>query len=310
MLARTFYPKAPVPDRRSRLLVLLRAPAKLNLTLEVLDRLDDGYHRIRSVMVPIALWDEIAVEGTADAGAFIARPGELGNESNLVVRAMDVGGVDRAHLRVTLNKGIPMGAGLGGGSSDAAAILLAVRDGRLAGGAAQPWPAVARSLGSDVPFFLAGGPALVEATGERVTPAGSAPPWWALVAMPHESIATAEAYELLDQARRSAPRVRGSRLESRSIRALEALQRADFAALTSLLGNDFQEPICAAHPAIAEAALALESAAGRPAILTGSGAALFVLFEQENAARAAAARLAGVYGETFVAALTDDGSWR
>lgn len=290
--------------------MLLRAPAKLNLTLEVLDRLDDGYHRIRSVMTPIALWDEISVESAADAGTFDSRPATLNNESNLVVRAMDAAGVDRAHLRVELRKGIPMGAGLGGGSSDAAAILLAVREGRLAGHTAEPWPVVARRLGSDVPFFLAGGPALVEATGERVTPAGSAPPWWALVVMPRENVATAQAYHLLDQARRQTPRARGSRLESRSIRALESLQRADFAALSGLLGNDFQEPICAAYPAIAAAALALESAAGQPAILTGSGAALFTLFEQEDAARTAAARIMGDREDVFVAALIDDGSWR
>ncbi|TAM56494.1 4-(cytidine 5'-diphospho)-2-C-methyl-D-erythritol kinase [bacterium] len=310
VLSSVLYPKAPVPDRRTGLLVLLRAPAKLNLTLEVLDRLDDGYHRIRSVMSPIAIFDEIAVEGTAGAGGFDAVPANLNNASNLVVRAMRAAGVDGSALQVTLRKGIPVGAGLGGGSSDAAAVLAAVRDGRLAGAAPASWTQTARTLGSDVPFFLAGGPALVEATGERVTPAGSAPPWWALLAMPPQNVATAGAYELLDRARLQRPRKRGSRLESRSIRALEALQRADFAALAGLLDNDFQEAICAEYPAVAAAARALQAASGRPATLTGSGAALFTLFESWPEAQAAAARFDRSFGEVCVAQLTDDGSWR
>jgi len=303
-------PQAPFRSRRTRPLVLLRAPAKLNLTLEVLDRRQDGYHRIRSLMVPVALWDEIVVEPSGDPGTFACEPSELGGEGNLVMRALDAAGIDRSRLHVSLRKGIPVGAGLGGGSSDAAAILAAARDGALAARASDPWPQVARRLGSDVPFFLAGGPALVEGTGERVTPAGAAPPWWALVVMPPVLVATGDAYRLLDEARERVPRERGTRMTSPSLRALEALQRRAFDELCALLVNDFQEPICAAYPAVAQAARALESAASRRAVLTGSGAALFALFEDEAGAREAAARLDARCGALFVAPLTDDGSWR
>jgi len=290
--------------------VLLRAPAKLNLTLEVLDRLDDGYHRVRSVMAPIGLWDELEIEPADGGGGFLCDPADLGGPSNLAVRALKAAGIDPSALHVRLRKGIPVGAGLGGGSSDAAAILAAARDGRLPARAPRPWPEIARALGSDVPFFLAGGPALVEGTGERVTPAGAAPPWWAVVAMPDATVATAQAYRLLDAAREGRPRERRSRLESRSIRALEALQRRDFASLLELLENDFQGPVSRAFPAIAQARLALESAAGRRAVLTGSGAAVYALFEDEAGARSAAERWDPRQGRIHVAPFVDDGSWR
>ncbi|MDE2572666.1 MAG: 4-(cytidine 5'-diphospho)-2-C-methyl-D-erythritol kinase [bacterium] len=290
--------------------MLLRAPAKLNLTLEVLDRRDDGYHRVRSVMAPIAIWDEIEITPADGDPAFACEPAALEIPGNLVIRALDAAGIERGSLRVHLRKGIPTGAGLGGGSSDAAAILAAARDGALRAHAAAPWPEVARSLGSDVPFFLAGGPALVEGTGERVTPAGAAPPWWAVVVMPPAEVATAEAYGLLDRAREGHARKRGDRAQSRSIRALEALQRREFAALSDLLENDFQEPIAHAYPAVECAAAALSRIAGRRALLTGSGAALYALFEEEAAARAAAGRWDLANGCLFVAPFTDDGSWR
>lgn len=261
-------------------------------------------------MTPIAIWDEIELEPVDSGGTFVCEPPELGGDDNLVLRALEAAGVDRSRLRVMMRKGIPVGAGLGGGSSDAAALLAAVRDGLLQGRATEPWPRIARRLGSDVPFFLAGGPALVEATGERVTPAGAAPPWWALVVMPHQSVSTAQAYRLLDATRERAPRERGPRTQGRSVAALEALQRHDFSALLPLLANDFQEPICAAYSVIAQTARAVERAANRPAILTGSGAAMFAPFEHEAEAREAAARWDEAQGRCYVAAFADDGSWR
>ena len=100
-----------------------------------------------------------------------------------------------------MRKRIPVGAGLGGGSSDAAAILRAAIDGALGPLAAQDWLADARALGSDVPFFLTGTGALVEGTGERVTALGALPPWWVVVLAPAVHVDTGDAYRRLAAAR-------------------------------------------------------------------------------------------------------------
>ncbi|HEY5350595.1 MAG TPA: hypothetical protein VIJ64_12705, partial [Candidatus Lustribacter sp.] len=109
--------------------MIVRAPAKINLTLEILNRQDDGYHRLRSVMLPIGLEDEIAIEA-AERFAFSCDPAQLTGD-NLVVRALAAAGAAGAPLAVALRKHIPVGAGLGGGSSDAAAILRAAIAGAL-----------------------------------------------------------------------------------------------------------------------------------------------------------------------------------
>ncbi len=265
----------------------LLAPAKLNLTLEVLSRRSDGYHSLRSVMVPLALYDRIEIEPSAGERSTVAAAAALG-ENNLVSRALAAVGA-RA-LSVTLTKNIPIGGGLGGGSSDAAAIVRAAMEGKLEATAECDWLATARELGSDVPFFLTGTAALVEGSGERVTALGALPAWWAVVVRPSASVATAEAYHLLDEARREQPARSRPRNESASLRAVDALQRSDFAGLQRELVNDFHAPVVASSPAIARADAALRDAAGS-SLLSGSGSCLFALFEDEAAAREVAARI-------------------
>ncbi|MGC8484372.1 MAG: 4-(cytidine 5'-diphospho)-2-C-methyl-D-erythritol kinase, partial [Candidatus Baltobacteraceae bacterium] len=202
---------------------------------------------------------------------------------------------------------IPVQAGLGGGSSDAAALLLAARAGHFGALPERDDLAIARSLGSDVPFFLAEGAALVEGTGERVTPAGAAPTWATLVVKPPISISTAEAFRLLDErARPQRPRN-----ESLGLRALEALQRADFQELTQLLDNDFHADALARHVEVARAAAAIEAAGPSRALLAGSGSSLFALYERLEDAAAAAERIAlPPEYRRYVAAFRSELAWR
>ena len=132
----------------------LLAPAKLNVTLEILARRDDGYHSLRSVMLPVGLYDEIELL-PAEAAVFRSDDATLAGSDNLIVRALAAAGV-AGQYAVELRKRIPVGGGLGGGSSDAAAVLRAAMDGSLGPPGALDWLAAARALGSDVPFFLAG----------------------------------------------------------------------------------------------------------------------------------------------------------
>jgi 4-diphosphocytidyl-2-C-methyl-D-erythritol kinase len=273
----------------------LEAPAKINLTLEILNRREDGYHALRSVMVPVELADELEFAPAARF-AFACEPAAL-EADNLVTRAFARIGLADAPVAVRLRKRVPVGAGLGGGSSDAAAVLRAAMSGALGPVTERDWLADARALGSDIPFFLVDGPALVEATGERVTALGHAPPWWVVLLVPAAHVATAEAYRALAARRQAEPTPSRPRSESATLRCAEALQRHDYPGVLAALSNDFEPLVRAAHPPV-DAALRALTEAGAPgrAMLSGSGGACFALFDGEGAARAFAARLAAPDG--------------
>ena len=267
-------------------MLTLRAPAKLNLTLEVLARRSDGYHGVRSVMVPLELSDELSFDAGARF-AFECDRSELADESNLAVAALRALGDELPPVRMVLRKRIPVQAGLGGGSSDAATVLRAAMDGFFGEQPRRDWLAIARALGSDVPFFLSGTAALVEGTGERVTPAGALPAWHALIVKPPAAISTAEAYAELDRLERpQRPRDR-----SVSIALLEALQRADFERVRSSMQNDFHDVIAARSPEVAAALAALRAAGAENALLAGSGSCVFTIAPERAAIGAIAARL-------------------
>jgi 4-diphosphocytidyl-2-C-methyl-D-erythritol kinase len=269
-------------------LLALRAPAKINLTLEVLARRGDGYHGIRSVMVPLELADELEIKASHRL-AFECDDGELGGETNLALRALraiEAAAASPLRLRVILRKHIPVQAGLGGGSSDAAAILLAAADGTFGKFPALDWLAIARGLGSDVPFFLTRTAALVEGTGERVTALGAVPPWRVVVVKPPATTSTSAAYAALDRRERT---IR-ARSDSMSLKCAEALQRADFDAVVDTLHNDFEE-IAMGEESIARAATALREAGAARPLLAGSGSCVFALAEKSADAEAIIARL-------------------
>jgi 4-diphosphocytidyl-2-C-methyl-D-erythritol kinase len=284
----------------------LFAPAKINLTLEVLARRPQGYHGMRSVMVPVGLYDSIAI------GPQLARLSEGGPASDdLVMRALAA--ADCEPVSVHLEKRIPIGGGLGGGSSDAAAILRAAMEGSLprTTRAQRDWLATARALGSDVPFFLVGTAALVEGTGERVTALGALPPWWCVVLRPAVAVPTGDAYRLIDDERTRVPSAQRPRSESVSLAMVDALQRGEFAAVSEALGNDFHDVVLRAYPAVGRAAEALERAGAKRTLLCGSGSCVFALFEFETEARSVAQRVDPADApETFVAPFVADERWR
>lgn len=247
------------------------APAKINLTLEVLARRSDGYHGIRSVMVPLELADELVIEPSSRF-SFSCDRADLDDEVNLAYAAVRALG-ELPPVRIELRKRIPVQAGLGGGSSDAAAVLRAAMAGAFDAAPQHDWLRLARALGSDVPFFLAETAALVEGTGERITPAGAIPQWHALILKPPVAISTALAYAVLDA--RSRPQ--RSRRDCVSIAMLEALQRGDFDGVQALLQNDFHEVLCAQTPELDAALCALRAAGASNALLAGSGSCVFTL---------------------------------
>ena len=275
------------------------AYAKINLTLDVGPRRADGYHDISSVMQTIGLHDTLTVSQTADApGVHLEVTGDEGegvpsDESNLVHRAavrlqkvaaareVIPGGLSGLHI--LLHKRIPSQAGLGGGSSDAAATLLAVNDLLGLTLSLLRLSEIGVALGADVPFFLTGGTALVRGIGERVTPLPPLhPPWFLVVVKPLVGVSTAAAYAALD----ALPgRVPGS--------ATEAWWNNEQG-----LSNDFEAAVFPTHPEIAAAYALLSQTDGteesfRP-LLCGSGAAIFRRVASAEEAHRLAKHITGV----------------
>ena len=283
--------------------------AKVNLTLEILTRREDGYHNLRSIMLPIGLADEIAIE-RSERFSFVCDPAELASD-NLVVKAIERLGLRDAPFAVQLRKQIPVGAGLGGGSSDAAAMLLAAMRGEFGPLPDRDWIADARALGSDVPFFLVESGALVEGTGERVTALGALPPWWVVLVMPDTFVPTGAAYAALATARHASPPATRPRSESASVRALVAVQRADFDAAIAAATNDFEPIVRANYPAVGAVLDALRAAHAELAMLSGSGGACFALARDESRARELVARLTLPPGaRLFAVPLGTAAAWR
>lgn len=283
--------------------VTLQAPAKLNLTLEVLSRVSGGLHGIRSVMVPIDLCDEIEIIPGGHVLQFFCDDPALQND-NLVERAYRALEL-HSGAKISLRKNIPTQAGLGGGSSDAAAILLAAQRGVF--GTVPPIDhlTTALELGSDVPFFLVETAALVEGTGERVTALGRVPDWHAVIVKPPIATSTKEAYTALDERERSAR----PRNASASLALGEALQRAQFVRVVELLQNDFLEVFSAA-PEIAQALKMLKDAGAAKPMLTGSGSAVYALARTAAERDSLANRIAAVPEfEIFPCAFRSGAAW-
>jgi 4-diphosphocytidyl-2-C-methyl-D-erythritol kinase len=278
--------------------ITIHAPAKLNLSLAVIDRRSDGYHDIESLMVPVTLHDTLHVTPTAEPGISLrvrwggrlaridpAYSGDVPTgPGNLVVRAAEAlareAGVDRG-LEIDLVKQIPAGAGLGGGSSDAAAVLQAAADAWQLDWPVERLAALGATLGSDIPWFFAGGPATVSGRGEEVRQVEGIPPLPAVIVKPAVSLSTAAVY----QACRPDPARRGD-----AERLADALRRGLRAAIP-LMHNALEPPARGLAPEVDRLLGDLRWAGALHPLLTGSGSACFAITRTVVEARHLAARM-------------------
>ena len=262
------------------------AHAKLNLSLRVLAREASGYHQIETVFCALELADEIDIELTGDgitldvqtpSGATTVDLGPV--EQNLVVRAAvafeEFAGIaEGVHIR--LLKRVPHGAGLGGGSSDAAAVLLALNSLHDAPLSQDDLLQVGSRLGSDVPFFLSGAAlALAWGRGHRVVPLRALPQRTVLLAMPPERVPTADAYAAFSHHRGHtwcAPA------------AIVPVDVAGWSDVDRLAHNDFEEIVFMRLPQQRALREVLAGAGASPARLTGTGSAVFGVFAGEDEA--------------------------
>ncbi len=277
----------------------VRAPAKINLSLQVLRRRPDGYHEIRTVMQAVSLFDrlEFTLRPDGDVRLTCDRPDVPTGDGNLIVRAARLlqerhrveAGVD-----VTLHKVIPMGGGLGGGSSDAAVTLLALN--RMWGLGARPEDLVdvAAGLGSDVPFFLWGGTAVCEGRGERVRPVACEGARWYVLIMPDLSVSTRAVYDAL-----KAPLTGRGDGSNNVPAALRPGEGPDCG-----LRNDLQEPsfsVCEDLRELADGLAEFSPAlGGQGVLLSGSGSSFFIVMPGSTEAERAVEALS-VLGAACVA---------
>jgi 4-diphosphocytidyl-2-C-methyl-D-erythritol kinase len=270
--------------------VFVPAYAKINWTLDVLGKRSDGYHELNSVMQTIALGDTLCftpdVSGTI---AFTCDVPALGTQDNLVVRAAHAARhyaePSALGVRIELRKQTPTQAGLGGGSSDAAATLVALNAlWRLGLGTAE-LESIGADLGSDIPFFIRGGTAVIAGRGERVTALPDAEQLWLLVVKPPISVSTAAIFHALT------PDDFGHHAHSDAV--AEAV-RAGAPLPFDALHNDLEPSVLRRFPAVAAAYDALRRAGAPVVRMSGSGSALFAPFRD----LAAAARVHKVVAAT------------
>lgn len=256
----------------------LQANCKINLGLDILRRREDGYHDLETVMLPVrGLCDELTIERTDEAGVRFENRGlavDCPPEANICLRAFHLMreryGVDG--LRIVLDKRIPFGAGLGGGSADATAVVLAID--RLFGLRLDEAALIecAAALGSDTAFFVRNTPQLCTGRGERMEPIGlPLAGLWVALLKPDVRISTREAYAGVR------PRIPARPLRERLAEPIGRWQ--------TCVGNDFEPSVFAAYPELAAIKEQLLDAGARYAALSGSGSTLYGLFDDERSAR-------------------------
>lgn len=269
----------------------IEAYAKVNLSLEVFSKRSDGYHAIRSLVMPVSLSDTIDIDEDIDLESDSGYSDDLMLKAAKVLRA-NAAEDGRSHgARIHVEKRIPSGGGLGGGSADAAAVLVALNDMWGLGFSVGELSAIGAEVGSDVPALVlaqGGGPVLMEGRGERVS---SLPPLYSdrypvyhlVLANPGVPCSTADVYA------RSAPRAPNDPSIIYNMRP--ALESGDAEKLAATLMNDLEAPALSLHPRIAEAREALADAGAMGVTMTGSGSTVFGIVPDEETGRRMASAL-------------------
>jgi 4-diphosphocytidyl-2-C-methyl-D-erythritol kinase len=276
------------------------APAKINVFLRITGRRPDGYHLLDSLMVPISLYDEIdLIAWDVGRGAWTENntitvtcddPTLPADETNLAYKAAALLGKEtgvNARIAIALRKQIPAGAGLGGGSSDAAAVLKGLNLLLSLGFNEDRLRTLASQLGADVPFFIPCRPARVQGVGEILTPLPPLPVKWFVVIVPPFGVSTPWAYRRFDEL-----------LSPTDAIGNFVLTNGHWPE-TELFVNDLERAVIPAHPLIGELKARLLQSGAEAALMSGSGSAVFGMFHNHSLAEQAA-QVLGKMGKVFV----------
>lgn len=259
------------------------APAKINLCLHVLGRRPDGYHELAMIMQRVSLFDRLEMTLTSEPGVRVSCPGvELppGGE-NIAARAarriLALAGDGRG-VEIVIDKQIPVAAGLGGGSSDAAAVLMGLNDMLGLGLDSATLMAEGARLGADVPFFVFGATAWATGIGDRLEKVDDMPPLWYVLVNPGLAVSTAWVYQNLGLT---------SKIEAAK---LPRFSRT-VGGVAGLLHNDLERVTVSRYPLVATVKEELAASGAAGVLMSGSGPTVFGVFAEEAAARKAADEL-------------------
>jgi 4-diphosphocytidyl-2-C-methyl-D-erythritol kinase len=274
--------------------LVLESPAKINLTLEVLGRRADGFHSIRSVLAPVDLHDTVSFTPGGRKLVFHAGQGAPRDESNLAVkavRALEARTGIRRGVDIRIVKRIPIAAGLGGGSSNAATVLRGLNELWDLSLPADDLEEIGLSIGSDVPFFLRGGTSLAGGRGERLEPLPRGGTLDFVLVSPSLKVSSQWAYEHVPaELTRSA----GS---TSMVKVALASGRVEL--LAAHLSNDLEPGVAREHPVVGEAKRRLLAAGALGALMSGSGPTVFGVAKDAESAERIAARMASPDWKVF-----------
>lgn len=275
-----------------------KAYAKINISLDVAGKRPDGYHEMIMPMQTVSLCDTLTIrmegEGIRARSNLRYVPGD---ERNLAVRAakryLEAIGEEGQGLRIELDKRIPVGAGMGGGSADAAAALRALNRAYGDRLSREDLTALAAEIGSDVAFCLVGGTMLATGRGETLQPIAPLPPCHIAIVKPSFSISTPELFNKLDRA--------PIRIHPDTAGLIEAMEQGDLQGVCRRLYNVFEDVDDRRMRSIRQIKGELLDGGALGAVMTGTGSAVFGLFEDAEAAARCCAKLKKEYGFAFVA---------
>ena len=277
----------------------IQAHAKLNLTLDVLGKRPDGYHDLRMIMQSVALADTLTLEDNASGQLRVSTNLHFlpNNEKNLAAQAAlrwwEAQGNASQGLDITIDKHIPVCAGMAGGSSDAAAVLRALNARERSPLSPAEVARIGERVGSDVPYCVLGGTALAEGRGEILTPLPPLPRCWVVLCKPEFSISTPALFAKIDSVRlRCRPDTQG---------AIDALEAGDLTGVARRLYNVFEDALPDRQRArVNDIKNALIQCGALGASMSGTGPTAFGLFDSEDRALEAQSRLTGLGGEIFL----------
>lgn len=259
--------------------VKIKAPAKINLTLEILNKRNDGYHVIKSLMQTISLYDEIVVERDDSNSINITcdNPNVPLNQDNLVYKAViefcKFTNIANTGISIDIEKNIPLEAGLAGGSTDAAATIVAMNRLFNTNLDIDDLCDIGEEVGADVPFCIVGGTIIAEGIGNILTPVPNMPETFIVLAKPHQSVSTKCAYDLVDTCK---PSWRNNYTDE----AAEAICDSDISALAAQLYNRFEDVTDIDEINTIKSIMKKYNVEGT--LMTGSGSTVFGLFKNKN----------------------------
>ena len=276
--------------------VKVQAPAKINMSLDVLRRRPDGYHDVSMVMQAVSLYDYVTVEksDTGDIEIFCDYEGVPCDESNIAYKSASAffkyTDIDNTGIKISIEKSIPTQAGLAGGSADGAAVIVALNKLFSTHLKEKEMREIGERVGADVPFCIVGGTKLAEGTGTKLKKMISIPRCSIVICKPDVSVSTAEAYSKIDSAELSHPEF--------TAEMVKAIYARDIYMVTSCMLNDFEIALNFDEIRNVKRVMLKNKALG--ACMSGSGSAVFAIFNSEKKAYKCVETLKKDYRDVFL----------